>query len=315
MLAKSNIECNKNYDRCDSIIQILSKMFIGSHVSYGISSSAETISDQLDCNMIQIFTHSPQRYAAIKKDGEDKNLKKLGAYCIENNKKCVIHASYLINFCRNKKGDPLGAQSFREYFLELQNVDMIGKSCLGAVVHMGKNIAALKISNLQALRMYRKNIMSIIRRTSDSNSTIILETGAGSGTEIMSTVEDLSRMYSKMPKSYQKRIMFCIDTCHIWAAGYDISNAKAVERYFALWDQCIGIEKIALIHFNNSMDALGSKKDRHADIQVGKINKKGMIAFVKMAAMYNIPIVTETPNNSISSFEQIAMIKSWADIS
>ena len=122
-----------------------------------------------------------------------------------------------------------------------------------------------------------------------------------------------------MSSNERKRIKFCIDTCHIWASGYDISNQVNVKKYFSLFDKLIGIDKIACIHFNDSKTRLNSHIDRHADIGYGYIPMSGLNAVINFAYKYKIPIILETPldsvnkktNKNITFDDELTKIKSY----
>jgi len=151
------------------------------------------------------------------------------------------------------------------------------------------------------------------------NTIIILETGASQGTEVASKIEGLNEIYWKLDENERTRIKFCIDTCHIWATGYDISTPAGVKAFFKEFDDMIGIDKIALIHFNDSKTQLESCVDRHADLGYGFIKTTGLKAVAKFAFKNRIPLLTETPldaidiksNKDITWQGEFAKIKSW----
>ena len=85
----------------------------------------------------------------------------------------------------------------------------------------------------------------------DSPGTVILETGAGQGNEIGTSISDLAAIYHRLTKKEKKRVKLCIDTAHVWAAGYDLKDKESVETFFALFEEEIGKNKIVVIHFND----------------------------------------------------------------
>ena len=105
--------------------------------------------------------------------------------------------------------------------------------------------------------------------------------------------------------------MFCIDTCHIWTVGYDISTVCGVKKFFNDFEKYIGINKISCIHFNNSLSHLGSRLDRHGDIAYGMINIKGLSAFAKFCNKNKIPLITETPLLMTNRKQELKLLKSF----
>ena len=151
---------------------------------------------------------------------------------------------------------------------------------------------------------------------------IILETGAGVGLEVGTQINKLAWIFHQLKKSEQSRIKFCIDTCHIWAAGSDISNKTLVRKFFSEFDELIGIDNIICIHFNNSVGGLGSKTDRHADLLYGSINPAGLEAIAKFAYLHKIPLIMETPLRAVNPLtdaditfgEELLTVKKWIGI-
>jgi len=113
-------------------------------------------------------------------------------------------------------------------------------------------------------------------------------------------LETLSLIYQSLSLKERKHIKFCIDTCHIWASGYDISNPSKVKIYFDSFDKLIGKDKIVCIHFNDSKTPLNSHVDRHADIGYGYIPIQGLKAVIQYAYKHQIPVILETPFDSIN---------------
>jgi deoxyribonuclease-4 len=129
---------------------------------------------------------------------------------------------------------------------------------------------------------------------------IILETSSGQGSELLTKIPDIGSFYKRFSSQQRKHIRFCIDTCHIFAAGYDIRTEEGVKEFLLLWEKHIGLENIILIHLNDSEMPLGSNRDRHAAIGSGYItNKKldgsmdGIKYIVNFANKMNIPMILE----------------------
>jgi deoxyribonuclease-4 len=256
------------------------------------------------CTSFQIFLGSPRRL--INKPRSNDELKTFGKLLKKFNIKMVVHSNYTINLCHPHKSSKF-TMSFNALLQDLKSVELIGKSCYGVVVHMGKR---LDMPVKKAMDNYINGLKKLIAKTS---STIILETGASQGTEIASKIEGLSTIYWALTDDERKQVKFCIDTCHIWATGYDISNADGVNDFFVEFDKQIGIKKIVCFHFNDSKNENGSCVDRHADLEHGKINKNGLKEVARFANKHNIPLITETPYDTKDiTFEiERKKIKKW----
>jgi len=132
-------------------------------------------------------------------------------------------------------------------------------------------------------------------------------------------MDALSGIYWSMEESERARIKFCIDTCHIWATGYDISTEKKVKKFYKTFDKLIGIDRIACIHLNDSKTGLESCVDRHTDLGLGFIGETGLKAFVIEAHKHNIPLIMETPlehinpetNKHITTTEELKKVRGW----
>jgi deoxyribonuclease-4 len=228
----------------------------------------------------------------------------------------VVHGSYTINLS-HPSNSPKYKASLKSLIQDLDSSVIIGERCLGVIIHMGKNIPDNKISNRQALDNYIYGIKQALKET--QNSTIILETGASQGNEVGSSIDGLTYIYWSFDEKERERIMFCIDTCHIWATGYDISNSSGVKNFFKEFDEKIGIEKISVIHFNDSKTGLNSHVDRHADLGYGHISDTGLRQVAKFAKKHKIPLVMETPldaidtntNQEITFEDEFQRVLSW----
>lgn len=289
---------------------------IGRHINISKGFvTAPWYAQSLGCSVFQIFLGAPRRI--LSKARQKEELQACGQELDKRNLKMVIHGSYTINLCH-----PPGSKKFEASVKSLvQDLDAsihIGDNCMGVIIHMGKNIPDNKISDSEAINNYVLGLRQAMTLTPE-NTVIILETGASQGAEVGSEMSGLSTIYRKLSKGERARIMFCIDTCHIWATGYDISSPIGVKKFFAEFDKKIGIDKIACIHFNDSKTALNSCVDRHADIGYGFIDIKGLKEIVLFAKKNKIPLITETPldaidpetNQEVTFDKEFSKIKSW----
>ncbi len=170
---------------------------------------------------------------------------------------------------------------------------------------MGKDTT--KLGYQKAMDTYVKNLNTVI---SESNGTIILETGAGVGTEVATRLNELGKLREGVTN--KERIKFCIDTCHIFSAGYDLTNETVVESLEYYIENTLGWNNVAVLHCNDSKHCLCSKKDYHADITDGYISKRNLLAFMKFINFFierNIPIILETPEDNVEIKTQVQFMQ------
>lgn len=215
-------------------------------------------------------------------------------YIKKHNLLLIIHASYIYNI----------AQDWNEYSpwiyalcKEIKYAYKLGAFCI--VLHFGKHKMidiSVAYNNMYMVLLYIHN-----KTIKYKSLYILLETSSGQGSEMCYSMDQLIHFYNKLQKSnlsIKNRIFLCIDTCHIFAAGVDITSKKKISEYFKYLDKYIGINNIKLIHLNDSKNVLGSKKDRHEILGKGYIGKVNLLYFAKLALKFNIPILLETPNNA-----------------
>jgi deoxyribonuclease-4 len=271
--------------------------YIGAHLSsINIIESLRLI-QSYNGNMIQIFVSSPigkQKKNII----EDYQIKgpEIKKYLIDNNLKIVIHSPYTLNFARefNKNN-----YIFDIIFKELKIANLIG--AIGCVIHVGKYLDINIKYALNNMYLSIKYIIEYIKKER-LNVYLILETSAGQGTELLVTenndIDELSNFYAKFTEKEKEILKICIDTCHIYSAGFDIRIKKNIKKFFILIKNLIGLENIVLIHLNDSKTEYNSHKDRHEKLGKGTIGLKGLQYFVKYALKYNYPIILETCEES-----------------
>lgn len=261
-------------------------LLIGSHVSFKnneqlLGSVKEAISYNSNCFMF--YTGAPQN---TKRNKLDYNLTLKAINLLHENdidlKNLVIHAPYIINLANNTNKDKY---LFSIDFLkeEINRANMLGVTKL--VLHPGS------FTNL-TLEDGINNIINALNLVIKPNSDvkICLETMAGKGTEVGFKLEHIKKIIDNV--KYNDKLMVCLDTCHLNDAGYDISH---FDKFLDEFDNIIGIEKIACIHVNDSLNYLGSKKDRHQNIGYGTIGFDNLINVIYNEKLKNIPKILETP--------------------
>jgi deoxyribonuclease-4 len=238
------------------------------------------------CNIVQLFTNKFSKKAYEK-------YKEFGNFINVNNIKCVIHSSYTINISRNWDHH---SWWLKQFILELEIANMIG--AIGVVIHIGKQ-KDLPIE--VAINNMYTSIEHVLSKTKHLNTMILIETSSGQGSEMLYNLDDFSIFYNRLMRLdiYKHKLGICVDTCHIYAAGYNIKGEKNIIEFIKYFDKIIGLSHIKLIHLNDSKKSIGSKIDRHDGFETGQIGLKSIKLIYKFFNELCIPIILETPSVSI----------------
>jgi len=280
------------------------ELIIGSHVSYKsdtqlLGSVKETL--EYNANTFMFYTGAPQntKRSEINIDllQQAHNLMKDNNIDINN---VIIHAPYIVNLANPINFD--FSVSFLKQELKRCNTLGITKMVLhpGSAVNVDRDVAINNI--IDGLNLILDN---------NYNVTILLETMAGKGNEIGKTFEEIQEIISCVNNYtnfiYSEKIGVCLDTCHVYDAGYDIVNN--FDEIINEFDKIIGLSKLKAVHLNDSMNPLGSHKDRHACLGHGCIGFDAIKRIVKDSFFANIPFILETPNDLPGYATEIKLIK------
>ena len=258
-------------------------LYIGSHVGFGkdkqlLGSVLEASS--YNANTFMFYTGAPQNTMRnpINNDLTESAVEKMKEVGIEFSK-VVVHAPYIINLCNEGNFD------FSVNFLkgEIKRVNDLGVKCM--VLHPGSHVGLGIDKGIE-------NIISGLNLVLDGSCdvTILLETMAGKGSEVGSTLEEIKRIIDGVKD--KSHIGVCLDTCHLNDAGYDMSK---FDDYLDSFDKVIGIDKIGCIHINDSKNEISSHKDRHENIGFGTIGFDNLINIIYNERLGEIPRILETP--------------------
>ncbi|AYV75742.1 MAG: apurinic endonuclease [Terrestrivirus sp.] len=214
------------------------------------------------------------------------------------NGKYVVHGSYTINLARNWDEYSIWIHQFiKEIILAHQ------LKAIGIVIHMGKQ---LELTKEEAYNNMYTSLLYVNQQTIKYDSVkIFLETSTGQGSEMCYKLEDFAHFFKKIIRlkntQISDRFKICLDTCHIFAAGYDLSKESSILLYLEALEELIGLRYVGLIHLNDSKNEVGSNIDRHENIGKGKIGKEGLLYIVHYFKKLNVPIILETPSDNIEN--------------
>ena len=262
---------------------------IGCHISIagGVDNSVAR-AGKLGCNTMQVFSKnaSTWREKILKKD-EVESFKELLKN--SNINPVFIHTSYLINLA--SPSDDLYFKSINAFLEEMKRADLLLTEPY-LITHPGAHTGAGEEYGIQRI-IRALNI--ILEKSADLSLTtmILLEDTAGSGTHLGYTFYQLKRMMEGAKD--RKRIGICFDTCHAFAAGYDLSHQEGIEQTLGEIDKYLGLEQLKAIHLNDSKFPLGSRKDRHMHIGKGYIGLEAFKMLVNHQYLKDLPFILETP--------------------
>lgn len=259
-------------------------MLIGSHVSMSgkkmLLGAAEEAAGY-EASTFMIYTGAPQN--TRRKAVEEMNIEAGQALMKEKGlSDMVVHAPYIINLGNTIKVEnfPFATQFLRE---EIQRAQALGATQI--TMHPGAHVGA---GPEAAIAQIVKGLNEVL--TEDQIPQIALETMAGKGTEIGRSFEEIAAIIDGV--TLKDKLSVTLDTCHIHDAGYDVTDFDAVLEEF---DQIIGLDKLKVVHVNDSKNIRGAKKDRHANIGFGEIGFDALNKIVHHPKLAHLPKILETP--------------------
>ena len=250
---------------------------------------------EADMQTMSFFLRNPRGGKAKPLDEAD--MRAFSAFLKENNfAPAVAHAPYTMNPCSPNEST---RQFAREMFADdMRRMEYIPGNYYN--FHPGSRLQTpLKTAAAQIADMLNAVL------TPETKTTVLLETMAGKGSEVGRTFSELGEILAQVQCS--EKVGVCLDTCHVWDAGYDIVND--LDGVLAEFDRVIGLDRLRAIHINDSMNPPGARKDRHARIGEGYIGQEALIRVVNHPALCHLPFYLETPNELDGYAREIALMR------
>ena len=272
------------------------KLHIGCHLSSakGFLAMGHEAS-RLDADTFAFFTRNPRGGRAKELDLAD--VEAFLRYKEEHSiVTLVAHAPYTMNACAAK-------ENLRRFAHEAMTDDIQRLEHLPGNLynfHPGSHVGQGAEKGIEHIAQQLNDVL-----TPDQQTTVLLETMAGKGTEVGRTFEELRAIIDRV--ELQAHIGVCLDTCHIWDAGYDI--AGDLDGVLAEFDRVIGLERLHAVHLNNSLNPCGSHKDRHAKLLDGCIPPEALVRVTRHPALAELPFILETPNDDAGYAQEIAWLR------
>lgn len=275
-------------------------MLLGTHVSIaGGYMNALIEAKRLGIDTMQIFTKN-QRFWRERLVGEEEGYAFRSALAKYGVKQAFSHAIYLISL--GSDNEDIIEKSALSLLAEVERCKTLGLT--HTVLHPG---SAGNNSIASAIIKIAANIKRVLDATKNSDVKILLENTAGQGSSIGGKIEYIAELVKCINSP---RIGICIDTCHAFAAGYDIRDKKQLVSFFTIIDKLIGLDKLLCFHLNDSKGALGSKLDRHAHIGEGLI---GLLPFEYILKNFkHVPKVLETSKENDADLKNLAVLRTLA---
>ena len=275
-------------------------IYIGCHLSVadGYEAMGRTMR-RFGGNTFAWFTRNPRGGKSKPLDPADAEA--LGLLLRENGfGPLVAHASYTMNLCSAK--ETTRQNGFDMLLKDLQKMEALPGNLYN--FHPGAHTG-------QGTEAGIAQIADALNRAlpESSGTTVLLETMTGKGTEIGGRFEELREIIDRV--SCKDRLGVCLDTCHVWDAGYDIAgDLDGVLREF---DSVIGLKRLRAVHFNDSKNACGARKDRHEKLGQGQIGMDAMKRIALHPALAGLPFILETPNDEEGYIREIRTVRGWME--
>lgn len=246
-------------------------------------------------NTFAFFTRNPRGGKAKELDLQD--IEKFLQIVKEHNfGKLVAHAPYTMNCCAAK-------EDLRQFAREILADDMKRMEAVPGNYynfHPGSHVGQGAETGIAKIAEILNEVL-----TKQQSTTVLLETMSGKGSEVGRNFEELRQIIDQV--ELKEKLGVCLDTCHVWDAGYDIVHD--LDGVLAEFDNVIGLERLKAIHLNDSMNPLGSHKDRHAKIGEGEIGLEALVRVITHPALREISFILETPNDDEGWAREIALLK------
>ena len=254
---------------------------------------------ELGADTFQFFTRNPRGSRA--KDLDEADAAALTALMAEHRFAPVVaHAPYTLNLCGAREEN-------RAFALETMADDLRRLEHLPGQLynfHPGSHVGQ---GEETGTALIAAGLNALLRP--DQSTTVLLETMSGKGSEVGGSFESLRAILDRVELG--EKVGICLDTCHVWDAGYDI--AADLDGVLAEFDRLLGLDRLRAVHLNDSKNPLGSRKDRHACIGEGCIGLEALVRVVRHPALRDLPFCLETPNDLAGYAREIALMRTQAE--
>jgi deoxyribonuclease-4 len=270
-------------------------MRFGRHMPLGANAvRALATAREIGCDTAQVFLTNPRGWRV-----PDTNTRQEVAFCKVAQEQdivpVVVHATYLINLASPR--DDFFEQSITLLRATLERAERYG--CASVVFHIGSHLGAGEEAGLKRLEQGIRRVLD----GAPESVLLLLENDVGGGGKLGYRFENLAAVLASLPE-YERQLGVCLDTAHLWGAGFDISTPEGAEQTLAQVEQTITLARVPVIHLNDTPKALGSHLDNHARIGEGVIPEAGLSAFLRHPGLADATILLETPIAELPNGQQ-----------
>lgn len=275
-------------------------LHIGCHLSSagGFLAMGKT-AVKLDADVFAFFTRNPRGGRAKPLDSDD--VRAFSSFREEHGiGTLVAHAPYTMNACAAKEGlRTFAREAMAEDLARLENIPNTLYN-----FHPGSHVQQGAEKGIELIADLLNEVLSPSQKT-----LVLLETMAGKGTEIGRSFEELAAIIDRV--NCKEKLGVCLDTCHIWDAGYDIVDD--LDGVLDKFDRVIGLSHLHAIHLNDSLNVRAARKDRHARIGEGELGLQALTRVIRHQKLHHLPFILETPNDDAGYAREIAMLRERAE--
>ena len=277
---------------------------MGSHIptSGGLVKSL-AYAREIGAKAVQVFVSNPRGWAPSA--GDPAQDERFAAQCVDDGIPVYVHAPYLVNF-----GSPTEAtlrKSVEAVTHAMRRGMAIGAK--GVVVHAGSAVAGAHRDD--AMKQLRTHLLPLLDAAEPDGPKLLVEPTAGGGQALCATVAELEPWFAELDG--HEMLGVCLDTCHLFAAGHDLSAPGGAKKTLDLLVRTVGRGRLGLVHANDSKDPVGSGRDRHAPIGEGYIGKDMFAELFRHPSTRGVPVVVETPGDAASHRRDIDLLCSLRD--
>ena len=249
----------------------------------------------LDADVFAFFTRNPRGGRAKPLDLDD-----VRAFCSYREEHgigtLVAHAPYTMNACAAK--DTLRAFAREAMTDDLARLEHIPNTLYN--FHPGSHVQQGAEKGIELIADLLNDVLDPAQKT-----IVLLETMAGKGTEVGRSFEEIAAIIERV--NCKERLGVCLDTCHVWDAGYDIAND--LDGVLEEFDRAIGLSRLYAVHLNDSLNVRAARKDRHARIGEGEIGLEALTRVIRHPKIRHLPFILETPNDDAGYAREIALLR------
>jgi len=272
----------------------------GAHVSIaGGVHKAPSRGAEATCDVVQIFTKNQMQWRVPPLTEEEverfqQEVERVGIPAV------CVHAAYLINL---GSPDPVKLEQSRKAFrIELERAEVLGIRYV--IVHPGAHMDSGEETGIATIA---ESLNLSFAALKDTSVMALLECTAGQGTNLGHRFEELAAIIDRVEDP--SRVGVCVDTCHLFAAGYELRSREGYESTIRELDDVVGVDRVRIIHSNDSKRELGSRVDRHAHIGEGELGLEAFRHFINDPRFDGVPMIIETPGGPEKDRENLARLR------